>query len=90
MLLTRAHPDDAERGDIGRQPNRECREDDVPNDGEGELQPGNKQRIEIYGSTSRPVRQPRHRTDHSAGAATGNFAAGLERLLASSSSSQRS
>ncbi len=43
-----AQPDRAERGDIGRQPDGEARKNDVKNDGEGELQPGQQDRIKIH------------------------------------------
>jgi serine/threonine protein kinase len=36
-LFARAHPHDTERRDVGRQPDRESRKDDVENDGKGEL-----------------------------------------------------
>jgi len=39
---------DAERRDIRRQTDSEGWKDDVPNDGEGELQPGNEDGIEIH------------------------------------------
>src|SRR5439155_13131702 len=48
MPLAGAHPHDAERRDIRRQTDGEGREDDVPNDGQGELQPGNENGIEIH------------------------------------------
>src|SRR5262249_1078364 len=48
MLLAGAHPHDAERRDVRRQPDGEGREDDVPNDGEGELEAGNEERIELH------------------------------------------
>ena len=38
-----------QRGDIGRQPDREARKDDVERDGEGELQPRQQDGIEIHG-----------------------------------------
>jgi hypothetical protein len=39
-LLAAFEPERAERGDIGRQPDGEAREDDVKDNGEGKLQPG--------------------------------------------------
>ena len=47
-LVAGAQPDRAERGDIGRQPDGEARENDVKNDGEGELQTGQQDRIKIH------------------------------------------
>src|SRR5207247_11030803 len=49
MPLAGAHPHDAERRDIRRQTDGEGRENDVPNDGEGELQPGDEDGIEFHG-----------------------------------------
>jgi len=48
MLLAGVHPHDAERRDIGRQTDGEGRENDMPDDGEGELQPGNEEGIEFH------------------------------------------
>ena len=39
-----------QRRDIGRQPDREAREDDVERDREGELQPREQDGIEIHGA----------------------------------------
>ena len=47
-LVAAAQPDRAERGDIGRQADGEARENDVKNDGEGELQTGQQDRIKIH------------------------------------------
>jgi hypothetical protein len=47
VLLARAHPDDAERRDVGRETDGEGGEDDVEDDGEGELQPRDKEGVKI-------------------------------------------
>src|SRR6201987_5130292 len=59
MLLAGAHPHDAERRDIRRQPDGEGRENDVQNDGEGELQPGNEDGIELHGINPQTSAVPR-------------------------------
>ncbi len=47
-VVAGAQPHDAERGEIGREPDREAREDDVECDGESELQAGQQYGIEIH------------------------------------------
>ena len=53
-----------QRGDIGRQPDGEAREDDVERDGEGELQSRQQDGIEIHRSVPSSVRDRTRRTHH--------------------------
>jgi hypothetical protein len=50
-FFTGFEPERAERGDIGRQTDSEARKNDVEDNGEGELQAGQKNWVEIHGST---------------------------------------
>ena len=58
-LVAGAQPDRAERGDIGRQADGEARENDVKDDGEGELQTGQQDRIKVH-RYLRPGAPPRN------------------------------
>ena len=48
VRVVRPAPEDQKRGDEGRQADGERRKDDVKRDGERELQPGEKLRVEIH------------------------------------------
>src|SRR5882762_1115542 len=52
MIFASAHPDDAKRRDIGRQAYGKGREDDMPDDGERELDARKQNGIEIHEAAS--------------------------------------